>query len=446
MSSSIVTSFLGALQASISVLLTIFAGAIAAQFGLLSEYSSKEISKTCVRLFLPALLIYNVGSQLHLDTGLRYVPVLIWAILYNTVSMGLGILLVKVFKMPAWVTPAIAFNNTTSLPLLLVQSLDATGILSSLLISSSDSSSAAVERAKSYFLVNAMVGNSLTFALGPALLNGQEEDAPDPPSEKGAEGHENQNGSAANGDNDIEQGRDSDEEEAEEQRTNEETSLLPDNIVHKSTRASLLMSKRQSQYLASLPHWLQRTLSFLYQFFNAPLIGAVVGAIIGLVPALHRLFFAETQDGGYFNAWLTTSIQNVGSLFAALQVIVVGVKLSQAMLKMKKGEASGSVPWIPMITVTFIRFILWPAISIPVVYVLAKKTQVLDQDPVLWFSMMLMPAGPPAMKLTALADVGGADDEQKMSIAKFLTISYAISPLVALAVVGSLSASEAAMG
>ena len=76
MSSSIVTSFLAALQASISVLLTISYGVIAAQFKLLSEASSKEVSKTCVRLFLPALLIHNVGSQLHLDTGLRYVPIL----------------------------------------------------------------------------------------------------------------------------------------------------------------------------------------------------------------------------------------------------------------------------------------------------------------------------------------------------------------------------------
>jgi hypothetical protein len=62
-------------------------------------------------------------------------------------------------------------------------------------------------------------------------------------------------------------------------------------------------------------------------------------------------------------------------------------------------------------------------ISIPLVYVLASKTNVLSDDPILWFAMMLMPCGPPAMKLTALADVSGAGDEEKMSIAKFLTVS-----------------------
>lgn len=60
--------FLGALQASVAVLLTILAGVIASQFQLIGIDSSKEISKVAVRLFLPALLIVNVGSQLHSDT------------------------------------------------------------------------------------------------------------------------------------------------------------------------------------------------------------------------------------------------------------------------------------------------------------------------------------------------------------------------------------------
>jgi len=67
-SGGFVVPFLGALQASISVLLTIFYGVIAAQFNLISEASAKDVSKACVRLFLPALLITNVGAQLHLDT------------------------------------------------------------------------------------------------------------------------------------------------------------------------------------------------------------------------------------------------------------------------------------------------------------------------------------------------------------------------------------------
>lgn len=38
--------------------------------------------------------------------------------------------------------------------------------------------------------------------------------------------------------------------------------------------------------------------------------------------------------------------------------------------------------------------------------------------------MMLMPTGPPALKLTALADVNGSSEDEKLSIAKFLSVSF----------------------
>lgn len=56
MSSDLIPSFLGALQASLSVLLIVVYGAIAAQLNLLSDASTKDLSQTCVRFLLPALL------------------------------------------------------------------------------------------------------------------------------------------------------------------------------------------------------------------------------------------------------------------------------------------------------------------------------------------------------------------------------------------------------
>jgi len=161
-------------------------------------------------------------------------------------------------------------------------------------------------------------------------------------------------------------------------------------------------------------------------FINPPFIGTCIGVLIGLVPALHTLFFSDQQHGGYLNAWLTAALKNAGDLFAALQVIVVGIKLSSSLLKWKKGEASGAMPWGPWALVTLVRFVLWPAIAIPLVYVFATKTSVLDAEPMLWFAMMLMPTGPPALSITAMADVSGADEEQKLSIAKFLTVSISL--------------------
>lgn len=355
--------------------------------------------------------------------------------------MALGIVCTRLFKFPAWVTPAIAFNNTTSLPLLLVQSLSTTGVLASL-----DGSDDVVDRAKSYFLVNAIVSNSLTFALGPRLLNGQEEDAPekgddkDDGSDSGSDsGSDVENGvptieatedveggriRATQPSNDHDNGDDNNgDEENSDERVTEETSLLPDPILRRGKKASRKAYKHGAHRFSQLPDWAQSTLSFVYQFANAPVIGALIGVVIGLTPALHRLFFSAPDDGGYFKAWLTSSLKNIGDLFAALQVIVVGVKLCASMRKQKAGQESGDVPWLPFAIITAVRFVIWPLISIPLVWALATKTNVLDDDPILWFAMMLMPAGPPALKLTALADVNGSDEKEKMSIAKFLTVS-----------------------
>lgn len=414
---------LGALQASIAVLLTVSYGVIAAQFNLLSQNSAKDISKACVRLFLPALLITNVGSQLSGDTVARYAPVLIWSILYNSLSIFAGLGLHKFMKLPQWVVPAIAFNNTTSLPLLLVQSLAATGILDSL-----DTSSDVVDRAKSYFLVNAMVSNSLTFALGPRLLNGHEEDAPDRP-----EKDDNDSSDDDSAEDNAERGQTAADTTSlasdsssirDDIEAHEQTSLLPDRAIRSEVRADHRFWKLFNTNFAKLPSWAQATLGFLYQFWNAPLIGAVIGMILGLTPPLHTLFFDEQEEGGYLNAWLTKSIRNIGDLFASLQVVVVGVKLSKAIRNMKTGEdKSGAVPWIPFTIVTVVRLFILPAISIPLFYGITIKTNWLGDDPILWFCLMIMAAGPPAMKLTALADVSGAGEEEKMSIAKFLTVS-----------------------
>jgi len=73
----------------------------------------------------------------------------------------------------------------------------------------------------------------------------------------------------------------------------------------------------------------------------------------------------------------------------------------------------------------------------------SRQDQLVANDPMLWLILMLMPNGPPATKLVALADISGADEDEKMSIAKFLTVSYAVSPVICFAVVGSLKASLA---
>jgi auxin efflux carrier family protein len=357
----------------------------------------------------------------------------VWSVAYTLISLAIGLLGVKILKLPQWVTPAICFNNTTSLPLLLIQALDATGILSTLVVDG-ESASEAIKRATSYFLVCAIVGNSMTFALGPRLMDA--ENAPDDPAGKEEDEDEDESchGEHTNG----EQGQEAGD-------SNEQTSLLPRSVQDAHTQAYNHSYQHGKKHWDRLHPKAQWGLGFLADFFNAPLIGALTGALIGLVPPLHRVFFSSQGNGGFLNAWLTTSISNIGDLFASLQVVVVGVTLSSSLRKLKRGENSGTVSVVATLFIVIIRFILWPIISIAFIWLLATKTNVLSDDPMLWFAMMLMPTGPPAMKLAAMAEVNGADEEEKMAIAKILGITYAVTPLTCFAVVGALKASQAAI-
>lgn len=73
---SLLLPFAGAIQASICVLLTIFYGLLASQCNLMEPSAARQISRTSVNMFMPALLITNLGSQLHLSNILTYIPVL----------------------------------------------------------------------------------------------------------------------------------------------------------------------------------------------------------------------------------------------------------------------------------------------------------------------------------------------------------------------------------
>ncbi|KAF2201182.1 hypothetical protein GQ43DRAFT_463365 [Delitschia confertaspora ATCC 74209] len=440
MASGLLSSFLAAIQASLSVLLVISYGALAAHLHLLNSSNCKAISKICVKMFLPALLLVKIGSELHPGSAHRYLLILCWAFVAHFISFLIGISAHLLFGMPDWITAALMFNNTTSYPLLLIQSLDETGILSRLVVNEGEGTREAIERAKSYFLVFATVSSCLTFAVGPRLVDSEhapESDSEDSKSLVGqGEGVEEER--ARNGD-----------------IVNEETGLLSPEVGRRERMASVTSMTffPSKPKFTTLPHerrpwktfiplmrWRdlsERTqwwLLFLYDFLNAPLAGAVLGAIVGLTTPLHTAFFSDTYEGGIFTAWLTASWKNIGSLFVPLPLVVAGISLYTSYQDSKASSPSEDV-----------RFVIWPIVSIAVIYGLAREG-FLGEDPMLWFAMMLMPTGPPAMKLITMVQVSDAGAEDERKIAKILTVSYVISPVLAFTVVGSLKASETVVG
>lgn len=71
----LVQPFLGALQACTSVLLTLLYGVVTRQANLINDETINEMSGICVKIFLPALILVKLGSELSLDIASHYIPV-----------------------------------------------------------------------------------------------------------------------------------------------------------------------------------------------------------------------------------------------------------------------------------------------------------------------------------------------------------------------------------
>jgi hypothetical protein len=267
------------------------------------------------------------------------------------------------------VVPAVAFNNTTSLPLLLTEALGKTSALDRL-VDGHSSVSAAISRANSYFLINSMVSNVLTFAVGPRLFNHTPKEDDETDEESGSE-------------------------------SDERGPLLPRPVRNAVEDVSDRIPEDMKEKASEIGSW-----------FSPTLIAAIIAIIIGLTPPLQHTVFK-----GALNAWFTASLSNIGELFTALQMFIVGSKLHESMF-----SSSGvGIPKRALAVVGLVRFVFWGAVSVPFVYLLAKKG-LLGDDPMLWWALCLMPVGPPAMILGALTDVAEMGDKVKMQVARLLTV------------------------
>ncbi|KAB8234828.1 Auxin Efflux Carrier superfamily [Aspergillus alliaceus] len=272
----IVAPLVGALQAYISVLLTMSYGVATQRLRLIQESSINDMARLGVKLFLPALIIINLREQLHLMNALNYIPVLVWSIIYTCASIGLAYFVSKGLKLPPWVTPACAFNNTTSLPLPLLQSLGS-----------------------SHLLLCAMISKTIGSAVGPKLLQ---------------EGDDPETQEANKTDPEIQDGT------TEHDHIDEENPLLPQRAqrARRSISSSIKQGARRTSSV--LPkHVRQRLMApFESPLADVAITCTVIGALIGLLPQI-------------LNAWLTLSIQNMGKLFTTFQIFVVGWKLGYAL-------------------------------------------------------------------------------------------------------------------
>lgn len=89
----------------------------------------------------------------------------------------------------------------------------------------------------------------------------------------------------------------------------------------------------------------------------------------------------------------------------------------------------------PLLYLFVWRFFIVPGISISVVYGLRQGfPHYVKRDPVLDFVLAISHAGPPAITLSALAEMSGVDEDEQGVIATVLLASYLATPLMAFSV------------
>jgi auxin efflux carrier family protein len=148
--------------------------------------------------------------------------------------------------------------------------------------------------------------------------------------------------------------------------------------------------RRFTRSLKTLPWTLGKAIK---EMWNPPLTGALLAVTIGLIPPVKREFYDKE---GFFYGTVTTSLINIGELFTALMLFVLGANLRI------KTERDSSTPWLCLLYIYVMRFILVPAIGIVLVWKVSDwgwlndtAHEGLGGDPMMKFIMCLIPAGPP---------------------------------------------------
>lgn len=167
--SSFLASFLGSFEGTVSVLLTLSVGFVVAQKGMVDHQTVRRISSLCTNIFLPCLIVAQMGPELTVENLGRMWIIPTWGVVSTIIAHLLGWLAQSVFRTRSWLIVAAGRPNSSALPLLLLESLSSTGVLEAL-SNDGESPSKTLARAKSLILLNVVIQQTITFQVAPSLL------------------------------------------------------------------------------------------------------------------------------------------------------------------------------------------------------------------------------------------------------------------------------------
>ncbi|KAF8744331.1 Membrane transport protein, partial [Rhizoctonia solani] len=383
---------IGSAEASISVLLVLGFGYYAQYAGWVNDQGEKQISHLCVTVFLPALLFTQIGPHATPHNLIDYGIIVLLSIFAMVVSYLAGIASRRVFKSPKWTIAAFIFNNATSLPLLLLDSLEKTGTIGIIIGKNGGSVADAVARGRTYLLIAALVGNVGRFALGPDIMGPKNNDHSDFPGDLSAT--------------------------FRPVPTEETTPLLSTARVHNTA----------SRTWTTIKEYGKRTWEWIVDAMNPPLVAAAIAIVFGLISPLRHAFFSKGEP---LNATITQSVNYLGKLYTALQMFVLGSKL--------RSKSGDKLPILSTSVLFIHRFIIMPAIMISIVYFLRSTwPSYVERDPMLDFVLSIVGIGPPAITLSAISEMAELESREDAQVSRLLMLSYIVTPFICVPISASV--------
>lgn len=295
---------------------------------------------------------------------------------------------------PQHFVPLFVFNNVTSLPLLLISTLSSAGALDTLVPPGGDLSHT-LSKLKVYVLINALVGNLTRFAIGSFLM--------------------------VNHDHVLWMAPHRDDPDHRDQPRKDVAPIRlpvddqqPDDAQKTLSQKALKLAQMGWHYACVA--------------LNPPLVGGLAAICFGLIPLAQRQLFASS-------GWLSPvadAVKNIGSLYTVMQMLVLGAHLFS-----KRG---GRAPLWPTVWLFAYRFLLAPALSIGVVGLLQRYAPgaVGNDEAAFRFVLMIGNVGPPALTLSAIAEMSDLPEETEGEVSQVLLLSYAATPLIALSITAAL--------
>ncbi|CAO3567300.1 unnamed protein product [Mortierella alpina] len=340
-----------AAEAVSQVLVVVFCGVVLSRTGYLSQSAQKSISRVNLYFMTPCLLFTKIASTINWTQFKAFWPIPAFYVLFSAISWIVAKVGSRVLRFSKdeekFVIASVLFSNTNSLPMALLQSLAFSAAGDRLLRDEFDTKAAVAARGISYILFYAIFGNLVRWSYGFNLLvpkdKGSETNSPEQPLAPSVVINVDRPSASRRSDasvltlpSDYQQLRLSNADQTGvpfEPTSTMKPSSVPNNsssFLHplsQPTGSPAARSPAVSIRSATESILLQRA-STAYervrQVLTPPLLTALIALVIGLVPALHKLFMSPESTVYRF---LVQPIEGCGAAAIPMILLCLGAQV-----------------------------------------------------------------------------------------------------------------------